>query len=409
MENFSYYNPVKLLYGTGQLDRVGAEIVPYGKRVLLHYGQGHIKQTDVYKRIIKSLRQAGLEWVELSGVHPNPRLDLVRQGIELCRQEKVEFILAVGGGSVSDSAKAIAMGINMDYDVWTAYEDFHHQMHGGKVRDFPHIPKGVLPFGVVMTKPGTGSEFDYTSVLSNHDTHEKLMVISKTLYAKFAIHEPELIYTLPRQESAYGTADIMTHIMEQYFTRSVDTDILDRYKEAGLKTVIEAGPRVLENPSNYAAHSYLLYVAAWACSDQSMSGALGGWAGHMIEHEITAITDLNHGHGMAIVYIPWMRYVVEEIPAKFAQYGERVWGIERRGRSDLDVGREAIERTAEFWSSLGITLTWEEADVAPDILPTAAKQAVRFGSLFSVKELHESDVLNILNMGCRVAGREAKP
>ena len=398
MENFSYYNPVKLVYGGGQIDHVGEEIVPYGKRILLHYGQGHIKQTGVYDRILKSLSQAGLEWVELPGVHPNPRLELVHQGIELCRQKNIDFILAVGGGSVSDSAKAIGMGVNMNYDVWTVYEDFHHRMHGGKVRDFPHIPTGMLPIGVVMTKAGTGSEFDYTSVLTNTDTHEKLMVISKALYAKFAIHDPELTYTLPHQEIAYGTADIMTHIMEQYFTRSTDTDILDRYKEAGLKTVVEMGQRVIQNPRDYAAQSQLLYIAAWACSDQTMCGALGGWAGHMIEHEITALTDLNHGHGMAIIYIPWMKYVVGEIPAKFAQYGERVWGIERRGRSDMDVANEAIQRTADFWSSLGITLTWKDTPVTPPILPTAARQAVRFGSLFSVKELHENDVLNILNM-----------
>lgn len=398
MENFSYYNPVKLLYGTGQVDHVGEEIAPYGKRVLLHYGQGHIKQSGVYDRIAKSLNQAGLEWVELPGVHPNPRLALVRQGIELCRQKNIDFILAIGGGSVSDSAKAIAMGVKMNYDVWPVYEDFNHRLHGGKVRDFPHIPTGVLPFGVVMTKPGTGSEFDYTSVLTNTDTHEKLMVISKALYAKFAIHDPELTYTLPRQEIAYGTADIMTHIMEQYFTRSTDTEILDRYKEGGLKTVVEMGQRVINNPSDYAAQSQLLYIAAWACSDQTMSGALGGWAGHLIEHEITALTDLNHGHGMAIIYIPWMKYVVGEMPAKFAQYGERVWGIQRQGRSDLDVANEAIQRTADFWSSLGITLTWKETPGVQPILPTAARQAVRFGSLFSIKELHESDVLNILNM-----------
>src|SRR6266700_2359753 len=166
MENFSYFNPVKLLHGPGQVDRVGEEIVPHGRRVLLHYGQGHIKRTGVYDRVVASLRAANLELVELPGVRSNPRVELVRRGIELCREERIDFILAVGGGSASDSAKAIAMGVNMDYDVWTAYEDFHHLMHGGSVREFPHIPTGMLPIGVVMTKPGTGSEFDYTSVLS---------------------------------------------------------------------------------------------------------------------------------------------------------------------------------------------------------------------------------------------------
>jgi alcohol dehydrogenase YqhD (iron-dependent ADH family) len=396
MESFSYFNPVKLLYGAGRVDAVGEEIAPYGKRVLLVYGRGHIKRTGVYDRVMTSLKRANLDVIELSGVQPNPRVELVRTGIGLCREEKPDFILAVGGGSVSDTAKAIGMGTNLSYDVWTAYEDFHHLMHGGAVRDFPHHPTGTLPVGVVMTKPGTGSEFDYTSVLSNGETREKLMVISKTLYPKFAVHDPELTYSLPRDELAYGVCDIMTHVMEQYFTRSTDTDILDQYKEANLRVTVQAGRRALADPTDAAAQSSLLYIAAWACSDQSMCGSLGGWAGHMMEHEMSAITDINHGHGMAIIYLPWMRSARAGIPAKFAEYGERVWGIERRDRSEAEVGAEAIDRTAEFWSSLGITLRWREAGVTQDCIGLAAGQAVRFGPLFSVNTLDESDVRGIL-------------
>jgi alcohol dehydrogenase YqhD (iron-dependent ADH family) len=397
MESYIYSNPVKLLSGEGQLDSLAGEIQPYGKRVLFVYGRNHIKEYRVYDRIAQSLQDADIGWIELGGVQPNPRAALVRKGIEICKSEGIDFVLGVGGGSTSDSVKAIGMGACVDYDIWDAYEDFHHLMHGAE-GEYPHVPTGMLPIGVVMTKPGTGSEFDYTSVLSNRSTLEKLMVINKVMYPKFAIHDPALASTLPAQEISYGVADIMTHLFEQYFTLSQDTDILDRYKEAGLRTVIESGQRALKDPGDRAAQSYLLYVAAWACSDQSMCGAMGGWAAHMIEHEISAITDLNHGHGMAIVYIAWLKYVAHAIPHKLAQYGESVWGIERKGRSEADMATEAIERTAEFWSSLGIPLNLREAGIDTSIIQVAAKQAVRFGPLFSVVELGEQDVLKILEM-----------
>lgn len=397
MENFSYYNPVKLLSGAGQFDHVAEEILPYGKRVLLVYGQKHIQETGIYDRIIDQFKKAGITHCDLAGVRPNPKMDLIRKGVELCRQEQIDFILGIGGGSVSDSVKAIGMGAKVDYDVWEMFENFHRQMHGqpGEAR---LVPQAMLPIGVVMTKAGTGSEFDYTSVVTNPETHEKLMVINKVMYPKFAVHDPTLVTTLSRRELAFGIADIMTHLMEQYFTLSTETDILDRYKEAGLRTVIEAGERVMRNPEDLAAHAYLLYVAAWACSDFSMSGAQGGWAGHMIEHEISAATDLNHGNGMAIIYPSWMQYILEDEPEKFAQYGERVLGIEARGRKAGEVGQEAIQRTRDFWTSLGIGLKWSEVNVAPAILATAAKQAVRFGPLFSLQWLKENDVLTILQM-----------
>lgn len=394
MQNFSYYNPVKLLYGEGQLNNVAQEILPYGKRVLFVYGQKHLKESGIYDQITNLFQDAGITWFDLGGVHSNPRLDLVQKGIEICRQEQIEFILAVGGGSSSDTAKAIAMGAKVDYNIWDAYEDFHNLMHGNQVAD-PRVPTESIPMGVAITKAATGSEFDYTTVLSNHDTQEKLMIINKVMYPKFSILDPTLTYTLPKEQIAYGTADIMTHYCEQYFTPDKDIEILDRTKEAGLKTVIESGVKAIENPKDYLAQSNLLYCAAWACCDQSMTGTLGGWDAHQIEHELSAITDVNHGLGMAIVFIGWMKYVIAEIPQKFAQYAERVWGIERRG-SDLEVGLRGIERTAEYWRSLDIPLTLTEAGVDTSVIPQAAKQAVRFGPLGLVKTLEEADVVKIL-------------
>jgi alcohol dehydrogenase YqhD (iron-dependent ADH family) len=394
MENFVYSNPVKMLFGKGQLDNVAQEILPYGKRVLFVYGKKHLKENGVYDRITQQLKDAGIAWVDLGGVESNPKLDLVEKGIAICREENIDFVLAVGGGSSSDTAKAITLGAKADFPIWQAYEDFHNLMHGNEVED-PKVPAEALPLGVVMTKAGTGSEFDYTTVLSNREAKEKLMIINKVMYPKFCILDPTLTFTLPREQIAFGTADIMTHYFEQYFAKGDGTEMLDRSKEAGIKTVIESGARAVKNPDDYTAQGNLLYCAAWACSDHSMTGIYGGWDSHMIEHEISAITDLNHGWGMAIVYLGWMRYMIEEMPEKFGLFAEKVWGIERR-HPDVEIGMEAIERTAEFWRSLGIPLTLKEAGVDPAIIPQAAKRAVRFGPIGLIKPLGEEDAVKIL-------------
>lgn len=395
MENFSYYNPVKMLFGKGQIEYLASEILPYGKRVLLVYGQHHLKATGLYDKITRMLTKAGITWVDLEGVHPNPRYQLVEDGITICRNENIEFVLGIGGGSVSDTAKAVAIGTRMNFDLWDAYEDFNYAMHDPS-RIAKHSVGDVLPFGIVMTKAGTGSEFDYTSVLSRRETREKIMIIDKRIYAKFCIDDPDLTVTTPLQESMYGVADIMTHFLEQYLSPSKNTLVLDGIKEGQLKAVIEAGNRVKENPSDYDARSYLLYAAAWACCDQNMCGAIPEWSSHLIEHELSAQTDLNHGHGMAIVYSGWMPFVLEAIPERFAKFAENVWGIERRGRSDVELGREGIGKTKEFWRSLGITLSLSEAGVEEKYIDIVAKQVMRYGNVGSAKPLSEGAIAEIL-------------
>jgi len=395
MENFVYYAPTKLLFGEGQLDNLAAEILPYGKRVLFVYGQKHLKETGVYDRVCGMLKSAGIGWTELGDVHPNPRLDLVHEGIGICRKEKVDLVLAVGGGSTSDSAKAIAAGAKSDFDIWQAYVDFRRPVPDSEKK----IPQDALPVGVVMTKAATGSEFDLTSVLTRSgEPREKLILMNPVLYPRFSICDPTLTYTLPRDQTAYGMADMMTHYFEQYFTPSADTEFLDRMKEAVVKTVITCGPHALEKPDDYVPRADLMYAALWSCSAQNITGVIPEWTAHFIEHEITASTDLNHGLGMAIIFPAWMRYVIEDHPQKFAQYAERVWNVERGGRSDLEVGLEGIERTVAFWSSLGIPRTLTEAGVSKSSFPTAAKQAARFGPMGTLKTINEDDVLKILEM-----------
>ena len=393
MDNFVYQRPVRTLFGRGQLNNLAVEIKRYGTRILLTYGRHHIQHNGTYGRVVTLLKAGGIEWYELPGVHSNPRVDLVRQGIALCREHDLQFVLSIGGGSACDTAKAIAAGVKLPGDIWQAYIDFHTRIPEDEKK---YVVREALPTGVVMTKAGTGSDFDMTSVLSNWETREKLMIIYPVLFPRFAICDPELSFSLPADQTAYGTADMMTHVFEQYFSHTADAPAQDRIKEGLLKTIIETGPRALANPQDYAARANLLYCASWACSQLVQLGVVNDWSSHLIEHEVTAITDLNHGLGMAIIYPGWMRYVITESPTKFAQYAERVWGIARQGRSDLEVGLEGIERTRQFWSALGIPSTLSAAHVDAAILPTAARQAVRFGPIGSYRTLEERDVLNIL-------------
>lgn len=396
MENFNYYNPVNMLFGKGQIGNLAECIKPYGNRVLLVYGQKHIKETGLYDKITAMFQAAGISWSELAGVHPNPRYKLMEEGIEICRRENIDFVLGVGGGSVSDTAKAIAIGTKMDYDVWDAYEDFNYAMHDPS-RAAKHVVGELLPFGIVMTKAGTGSEFDYTSVLSRRETKEKIMIIDKKIYAKFCIDDPELTMTTPIQESLYGVADIMTHFLEQYFSPSVNTEVLDGIKEGQLKAVIDAGRRVKADPDDYDARSYLLYAAAWACCDQNMCGAIPEWSSHLIEHELSAQTDLNHGHGMAIVYSGWMPYVLESIPKRFARFAENVWGIERKGRSDIELGQAGIEATKAYWEELGITLSLSAAGVEEKYIDIVAERTMRYGGVGSAKSLTKESIAELLS------------
>ncbi len=396
MDNFEYEKPGRMFFGRGQLDALPAQIAKYSpsRRILLVYGQQHLKASGVYDQITSLLRKNGIACAELPGVHSNPRVELVRRGIGLCLDQGVDFVLGVGGGSASDTAKAIAAGVKLKGDIWGAYEDFHTRIPNSEKK---YVVREALPFGVVMTKAGTGSDFDCTSVMTNWDTHEKLMVIAEPLFPRFTVCNPELTFTLGADQTAYGTADMMTHVFEQYFSHTSESPTQDRIKEGLLKTMIECGPTAIAEPTNYAARANLLYCASWACSQLAQVGVVNDWASHLIEHELSALTDVNHGLGMAVVYPGWMRHVIEAGPEKFAQYGERVWGIDRRGRSDLDVGHEAIDRTQEFWSSMGIPTTLAEAGVNANVIPRAARQAVRFGPIGAYRPLEEHNVLEILN------------
>lgn len=350
MENFTFQNPTRIIFGKGTESQVGAETRKYADKILLHYGGGSIKKSGLYDRVVKSLKDAGIEFVELAGVRPNPRLSLVRQGIEICRKEGIRFILAVGGGSVIDSAKAIAVGVPYEGDVWDFYV--------GKAQ-----VKEALPVGVVLTIPAAGSESSPSSVITNEDGWYKRGLTTDHIFPRFAIMNPELTYTLPNYQTACGAADIMAHIMERYFTNTRDVELTDRLCEAGMKTLINNVPKALANPSDYAARAEIMWTATVAHNNLLGTGREEDWASHGIEHEISGIYDIAHGAGLAIVFPAWMQYVYKHDVQRFAQFAVRVWDVDYNFFNPEETALKGIQKLKEFFSSIGLPVSLREAGI----------------------------------------------
>jgi alcohol dehydrogenase YqhD (iron-dependent ADH family) len=383
VQNFEFLSPTKIIFGKGVEERVGEEVKRYGKKVFLHYGKGSIFKTGLYDRIVRSLKDAGVEYIELGGVQPNPRLSLVREGIQLCRENNVDFILAVGGGSVIDSGKAIAVGVPYNGDVWDFYigkEDV----------------KEALPIGVVLTIPAAGSEASKSSVITNEDGWYKRSINVDIIRPKFAIMNPELTFTLPPYQTASGAADIMAHIMERYFTNEKGVDLTDRLCEATLKTVIHNVPIVLQKPDDYNARAQIMWASTIAHNDLLSTGRIGDWASHNIEHELSGIYDIAHGAGLAIVFPAWMKYVYKHDVERFVQFATRVWNVDPDFESLERTALEGIERLKRFFKDIGLPTTLAEANIGEDRLEEMATKCTDRGPLGQFVKLYKEDVLNIL-------------
>lgn len=341
MQNFKFHSPTKIIFGKDAIGCVGSETAVYGKKVLLHYGSGHIKKTGLYQKITDGLKKAGIAFVELPGVVPNPRLPLVHEGIALCRREGVDFILAVGGGSVIDSAKTIAMGVPYGGDVWDFFEEKAE-------------PKAALPLGAVLTIAAAGSEASRGCVISNEQTGQKLPVNFDGLRPKFAALNPELTFTLPPYQTACGAADIIAHVLERYFTNAAHVDLSDRLCEGTLKAVIENTPAALCKPDDYDARAEIMWAGTVAHNDLVGMGRIEDWASHRIEHELSAINDIAHGAGLAVIFPAWMRYVYQHNLPRFVQYAVRVWNVEQNFEDPEKTALEGIARTKAYFSSLGL-------------------------------------------------------
>lgn len=385
MENFVFQNPTKIIFGKGTENQVGQETKAWADRVLLHYGGGSIKKTGLYDRVVASLKEAGVDFIELSGVQPNPRLSLIHEGIELCRKHEIRFILAVGGGSVIDSAKAIAAGVPYAGDVWDFFE------RKAEIET-------ALPVGVVLTIPAAGSETSPASVVTKDEGALKRDIGSDLLRPKFAILNPELTYTLPPYQTACGVADIVAHILERYFTRTPDTDLSDRLCEATLRTVIKYAPIVMQNPTDYAARAEIMWAGTVAHNDLLGKGKVEDWGSHMIEHEISGIYDVAHGAGLAVVFPAWMKYVYKEDVNLFARFAVRVWGVEMDFDYPERTALAGIERLEAFFRSLGLPVTLEELQVGTDRLEEMAAKCTERGPVGNFVKLDKEDVLAIYHL-----------
>ncbi|MFS0822267.1 iron-containing alcohol dehydrogenase [Bacillus sp. 1P02SD] len=383
MENFTYYNPTKLIFGKGQVQELKNEVPQYGKKVLLVYGGGSIKRNGLYDQVIALLAEIGAEVHELPGVEPNPRLTTVRKGIDICRKEGIEFLLAVGGGSVIDCTKAIAAGAKYDGDVW----DFMSRKA---------VATDALPLGTVLTIAATGSEMNSGSVITNWETNEKYGWGSPAVFPKFSILDPVNTFSLPKEQTVYGMVDMMSHVLEHYFHHVPNTLTQDQWCESILRTVIETAPKLINDLQNYDHRATIMLNGTLALNKMLNMGYNGDWATHNIEHAVSAVYDIPHGGGLAIIFPNWMKHVLDENVGRFKQLAVRVFNVDPEGKIDREVALEGIEKLREFWSSIGAPSKLADYGIGEENLELMAEKTVVYGEFGRFKVLNKQDSLEIL-------------
>lgn len=392
MNNFTFHAPTEFAFGEGQEKQIGSLVRKWGgTKVLLHYGGGSIKRNGVYDAVTASLTSAGVPYVELGGVHPNPRSSKVYEGIELCRKEGVDFILAVGGGSTIDSSKAIAAGVPYSGDFW----DFF----AGKAT----IEK-ALPVGTVLTIAAAGSEGSPNAVITHEPEELKWGMKYEVLRPKFSVLNPRFTCSLPRYQTASGITDMIAHICERYFTNTTDVAVTDRLCEALLKTIIDAAPKLMENLEDYAARADIMWAGMLAHNNSCGIGREQDWASHQIEHELSARYDCPHGAGLAVIMPAWMEYVMPHDPLRFAQFATRVWGCEMDFADPERTAREGIIRFCRFLHTIGMPITFEELNARREDIPWMLEHRKAKGFPFGgFVKIHEADMEVILRLA---AGEE---
>lgn len=367
MEDFVYYAPTKVYFGKGRENEVGSIVAGYGfKTVMVQYGQGSIRKSGLYDRVMTSLQNAGIAVVEKGGVEPNPKVEFVREAVKLCRETGVELILAVGGGSVIDSCKYTALGALYDGDVW----------------DIPsrkYAPDRALPVAAIITHAAAGSEMSGSAVLTNMAENMKRGFGSDLNRCLFAICDPELTYTVGPYQTACGIVDLMTHTIERYFTLCPPTPLTDRLAEGLLVSVIEAGRRVMAEPEDYEARGTILWASSLAHNDLTGCGREHILAVHQLEHALSGEYDhVAHGAGLAVLYPAWARYVYREDVPRFAQFARRVWGI--REAEDESAARLGIEAMAAYFAELGMPTRLRDFGVTEESLPKLADLCIYHGT-----------------------------
>ncbi|EGA91142.1 putative NADH-dependent butanol dehydrogenase [Planococcus donghaensis MPA1U2] len=383
MNAFSFYNPVKLIFGKGQLQAAKEELPKYGKKVLLVYGGGSIKKNGLYDEVTQVLSEAGLEVFELAGVEPNPRISTAKKGIEICKAEGIDVLLAVGGGSVIDCTKLIASGAKYDGDAW--------DLVSRKAQ-----PEDALPFGTVLTIAATGSEMNAGSVITNEETQEKYGWGSPLSFPKFSILDPTYTLSVPENHTVYGIVDMMSHIFEQYFNDATSTPVQDRMCEGVLKAVIETAPKLMDDLQSYEHRETIMFAGTMALNKFLEMGYRGDWGSHNIEHAVSAVYDIPHAGGLAILFPQWMRHNVKVNPARFAQMAVRVFDVNPEGKSEEEIAYEGIDRLSAFWTSLGAPTRLNYYDIDDSKIDSMVDKAMVYGEFGNFAKLKGEDVKEIL-------------
>ena len=393
MENFEFYSPTRFVFGRGAENKTGALVRKCGgTKALLHFGGGSIKANGIYDKVVSSLEEAGVSYVTLGGVMPNPRSGLVREGIELCRREKVDFVLAVGGGSVIDSAKAIAFGTLYDGD----FADFYF---GKDVKTITPVP-AALPIGTVLTLAAAGSEGSGNSVITLEPDMLKRAATGDALRPVFSVLNPEFTYTLPAYQTACGAVDMFAHVVERYFTPSKGVGISDELCEGVMRCIVKESVKALAEPEDYDARANLMWAGTVAHTNICGAGRIQDWASHGIEHELSALYDCAHGAGLAVVMPAWMEYVMKADVSRFARFASEVFGV---GADEIsEMAAEGIRRYREWLKSLGMPTTFAELGAKEEDIPAlVAKLGLRGNTLGGFVQLDDTDVTNIFRLAVR--------
>lgn len=384
MLNFKFQNPTKIIFGSATHKDVGSLINPETARMLLVYGSGSIKQNGVYDDVLDSLDENGVRYIELKGVKPNPRLSLVREGIEVCKEKRINFILAIGGGSVIDTAKAVAAGVMTEDDIWSFFS--HHNKEAEK----------ALPVGVILTMPGTGSECSDTAVIVNDETRLKRSMAAPAIIPKFAILNPETSYSMAPMQIAEGASGMLGCLLERYFTQIKNVDVTDRLLEGAMKAVLMNAPQALKNPMDYNVRAELMWASNIAHNPLLSTGRLDDWAVHEIGQELSGLYDLGYGMGLSILMPAWMKYVYKANVDKFVQLAVRVFNVDWSFENKDAIALEMIKRLEMWYFEMGLPTRLREVKMGDEQFREMAESCMHDRDFIGTfKKLDKQDVYNI--------------
>ena len=387
MNSFVYDIPTRVYFGENQLHNLGKELKKFGRRVLLTYGGGSIKRIGLYDRVMAELREADMEVFELSGIEPNPRIDSVRAGVKICKEHSIDVLLAVGGGSTIDATKFMAAGACVDHDAW--------EIFGANAKPIAR----ALPIVTIITLSATGSEMDSGGVISNLETGDKLGRLAPAMQPKVSFLDPTLTYSVSKYQTACGAADILSHIMEVYFNMNKDLYMLDTMMEGLMKTVVKFAPIAYNEPENYEARANLMWASSWAINGFINGGKRKAWSCHPMEHELSAVYDITHGLGLAMLTPRWMEYCLDESNVqRYVSFGVNVFGIDST-MEPMAIAKESIKRLERLlFEELGLQRTFTEVGIKREDFDLMARKACRYGDIKGFKTLTPEDVVKIYEM-----------